>query len=591
MNTVDLRRPRRFTATCAAVAAFAWLGAQPASAEVANPNLVPAESAYIISIPDSPAFWSAWEANALYDAYKKVMAMPEVEGKVANFRKELGIVESSLGFKIDGATLSQVFGAMDLYVEPGTGDDKMSVAGVFKVTDEEKLTKILDLAEKAAAQAAAGDDESTDTETADSASTSAITESDYQGVKIKTFDSGDDKEFVFARTTGLFIIGSGEAPVKQIIDRSKAAAPGADTVAASENYKKIDAALVAEKGELYVYGNQDLAMKMQSGDDASAGFNKSLKALMDDFAPMSYYGASVNFEPKEIASYSYGILKEGAADSLLVKNPGDKPLKVLNYVPDSTMVTAATSLFDAKSLYDLVMGIADAAKADADSEEAAPGLQDKIKSAETILGFSVENDLIPAMSNEAGIAINEVEFAGLIPRVDATIMFGVADAAKMKKVVDSLERLATNALAAQSADSQTSAPGFTSEEVSGQTIKYLENPALMGFTPGFVLTPDFFIIGSTKSALSAAVEANAGTNLANGESLKALSHSISANGNMVQYANVSAILDTAKQVTNQIPAVKDAGKYIDALKVIEASGSVSRVENGAAIGHGVIKLN
>ena len=188
MHTVDLRRPRRFVTACAAVAALTWLAPQHVSAEVANPGIIPSNCAYIVSVPDTPAFWSAWEGNALYGSYKKVMESDDIQEKTANFRKELGIIESSLGFKIDGKTLSSIFGSADAYFVPRTGKPRIEGVAILKITDEDKLNKLIDLAEKAAMQAAAADDESTDTESTDKSTSGPIQESEYQGVAIKAYE-------------------------------------------------------------------------------------------------------------------------------------------------------------------------------------------------------------------------------------------------------------------------------------------------------------------------------------------------------------------------------------------------------------------
>jgi hypothetical protein len=584
MNTVDLRRTRRKGLACAAVAAFATLAVMPALAEVANPNLVPAESAYILSVPNAPALWTAWEGNGLYDAFNKVKAMPEVQEQTSDFTKEMSIIESSLGFKLDGPTLSKTFSAVDIYAQP-SGTKAVDVVGIFKVADAEKVSKLLDLAEKAAAKSAESDDSSTTGTTDSDKATSAVQEVDYNGVKIKAFKTGEDgaTRFVYARTGDFLLMAGNEDSLKKAIDRSKAATPGADTVAASEQYKKIDAVLAKEKGEVYVYGNQALSSKMSSGDMPST-LRGPLESLMSSMQPVTYYGGSVKISPKEIFAYSYGILKDGWESSLVGQNKGDQPLKVASYLPENTILAIATSLVDADSIAKFVTALAS-------TTDEGSGLSDKVKSAEAALGFSVKNDLVPAIGNQVAFSLNNVEFGGLIPAVDATIIIGVKDKAKMAKVTGGIERLVTNMMAAKATDSETSAPAFKSEEVDGQTIKYAEMQGLAGLTPGYVLTDEFLFIGSTKGALSGALKANSGgKNLAAGAALTKLGHGLSANANMIQYVDVSKILSIAKQVTAAIPAAKNAGKYIDAINVIDASGSTSRVEEGGVVGRGVLKL-
>ena len=580
MNTVDLRRTGRKGAACAAVAAFAMLGAHHASAEVANPNLVPSNSAYIFSIPDASAFWSAWESNGLYKAYQDVMEMPEIKSKISGFGTQISIVENSLGFKLDGATLSKVFSSADVYMLVPEEAGKTNAVALMKIADEEKLTKLMDLAEKAAAQSQSSDSGTSETADADK-STSAIKETDYNGVTIKSFSQEDSSTtFIYARAGGFLVFGSDMDSLKKALDHIKTA-PENGTVATSDEFKKINSALASEKGELYMYGNQQTTMKMQAKSPMSSQFAAPLKALMDDMAPMTYYGASINIEPKEIASYTYGLLKENTSDSLLLQHPGDKPLKVVSYVPDTTIAAGATSLFNAQLFYNMASSIA---------EGSGANLDEKLKGAESGMGFSVKNDLVPAIGNEIALAINEIKFDGMLPTVDATIVFSVKDKSKMQKVVGGVERLATNIMAAKS-DASTSASQFQTDEVAGQTIHSVQTQSLAGFSPGYVLTDDYLFIGTTKKALKNALEANSnGKNLPNSSAFKGLGHSISANANTLQFINFTRLWDVADQVTNAIPAAKPAGKYVDALKVLDVTGSANRVENGAITAHGVLKL-
>lgn len=589
MKPLDLRRPRHFAAACAAVAAFAWSAPHHASAEVANPTLVPSDSAYVISVPNAPAFWTAWESNGLYDAFKKIMAMPEVEAKLANFRKEMTVVESSLGFKLDGKTMSQIFTSADLFVAPGaSAENGPNTAVIFKVADEEKLTKLIDLAEKAAAQAESGDDETSGTDADDSkTSAAAITESEYQGVKIKAAKTGKEEkkeDFIYARVDGKFLLSNKMDVMHQVIDRIKTPAESG-TIASSEDFKKVEAGLT-EKGEVYVYGNNELALKMEAGKEGSGEMYKAIKSATETLAPLTFYGASIKFQPKEISSFSYGLLKQGTSDSIMMKNPGTQPLKVVSYVPENTLMTVGTSLFDAPALYKMVNAVAEAAAKDSDEKE-SPDISKKLKDAEPLLGFSVENDFIPALGNEIGFALNDVKLGGGLPQVDLTIMLGVKDKAKMKKVSDSLERLATNALSSKGGEN---AGKFTSEDVAGQTVKTVETQ-LPGLTPGYVLTDEFLIIGSTKTALKNALEANAsGKNVVSSEKFKSLGHGITANANMIQFFNLDRTLDITTQIMTNFAAAKDAVKYVEAMQVMDVTGSSSHVENGASISHGVLKL-
>src|SRR5690606_37102569 len=144
---------------------------------------------------------------------------------------------------------------------------------------------------------------------------------------------------------------------------------------------------------------------------------------------------------KEIRSYSHGIMSADAGDTLAAKNPGDKPLTVVNYIPASTILVFATSLLESGTIYNMI------------TDAAGDQVDQQLQGAELMLGFSVKNDFIPALGNEFAFALNSIKMSGSMPSVDGALIFSVRDKAKMQKVLSGLERLATNAMAGQTADS------------------------------------------------------------------------------------------------------------------------------------------
>jgi len=580
MKFAGLRRPIIGVTCAATMVAWAFAGTS-AQAQVANPNQIPANSAYILSIPDGPKFWSAWKANSIYSAYRKAVANPQVAEKMGNFTKELATIESVLGYKLNGDTISQIFKSVDLYAAAGENAGENKVGAVLGISDKDKLNKLLDLAEKAAAEAVAEDAESTETEKKDDASTSAISSEEYAGVTIKRFSTGDDQEIFYTLAGEQLLASNGKEEIRALIDRSKGGEATANTLGSDPNYKKVTEALASQVGEAYIFGSQKAIMEMQQGGMGPLG------ELTKQFSPVDFYGSSINVEPKEIRSKTHGILAADAANTLVGKNPGDKPLEVLNYVPGNAMVVFATSLLDSQILYKL---IGDAAGQDLDQQ--AQGL-------EMMLGFSVKNDLLPALGNEMGFALNSVKMSGGAPDVDAALLFRVADKAKMQKVMSGIERLATNALANQAGttsndstvNTSAKAGEFKEEKVGEATLRYVEVPIMPSLTPGYVMDGDYILIGSTRAAMKSAVENKGGaSSLPQSEKIKALGSNISTTGNVFQFVNFEGIWDTVDTVAKMFPQGQEAQFLIDSLKVIRTAAGVSRVKEGALVSEGVLQL-
>lgn len=625
MIKVESRRFRRLGLSCAVASLAVWGGS--ANAQVVNTKVVPADSAYVISVPDSVAFWSAWESNGIYEIYKNIMDMPEVEKNLANFRKELGIVESSLGFKLDGDTLSKVFTSAEIFIAVGSDAKEPDFVLISKVADEDKLSKLIDLSEKAALEAAADDDDDDTTGTKSSDNDDddddddkpVILESEHNGFKIKQFkpEADEDKDgFVYSRGEGYFLFASSLRTVKQTIDQLKAADVPANSLVNDESYKKIAAALQANKGQVYVYTNQTRAAEFEAklsklsddddDDDDDLDKSREMQAaankFVQGFIPVTATGASLTFESKQISSYSYGLMKkELTSDSIFLQHPGNEPIQALGLIPESAIMVGATSLVNAEGIYEFATGIAktvsDSSKKagddDDDIEDIDEGLEEaaeEISKAEKKVGLSVKDDVIPAIGNEIAFSINDIRFTGFIPTVDVTLIVGVRDKAKMEKVTTQLEKLGQEALDKKNetggaADKTT----IETADVNGSSIKYLKANGLFGFSPGYVLTDDYLVVGSTKNTLEAALKNPEGQNLLKGDALTKLGSGYSANANVVQYMNFAKVNEIALQVTSSLPNTKEAVKYVEELDSLDTAASVTRVEDGALVTRSVLK--
>lgn len=604
MTVLSMRRSLK-QAAWAAGFAFCFLGSS-AQAQVGKPGLIPADSAYVVSIPDAPAFWSAWKGNAIYDTYQKVMSNPQVKQGMASFSRELATIESVLQYKLDGETLSQIISSADIYIVAGEQAGETNLGAVMAISDAEKLSRLVDLAEKAAAEAAKAEEEAPKEEKAaeektprggadDTETTSAespISEEKYKDLTIKRFSANEDSEFYYAMTSDTLLLSTDQAEIRALVDRR---GPGntTNTLATSEQYKKASAALADKKGEAYIFGNQKAIMEMQQG-----GGMEGIRELTRQLSPVDYYGSSIDIEPKRISSYSHGLVSGDISSTLQGKYPGTEPLQSLGYVPEKTLFVFATSLMDGNILFKLVN---DAAKA------AGNDLEANLKQAEPALGFSVKNDLIPALGNEMGIAINGLVISPAAPGVEATLLFSLADKEKMQKVLTGVERLAENILSAQAQpDDETSSDKekaeaakaatetkvtFSEEKAGDVTIRYLpaEKINAMGLSPGYAIHDNFLIIGTSRAAIKAAVTAkSSGTNLPASEAMKSLAPTVTTSGNMFQFVNLKGFIETIEPIATAF--MPQASSYIESAKVLKVAAGNSQLKGDAIVGQQVLLL-
>lgn len=627
-------------AIVAVSAAFAIVSGSAFGAE-SKAGIVPAKTAYFLSIPDVPALWTAWKNNALYQAYLKMMESPEMASKMEVINGQIKTIEDALGFPLNGETVSQVFKSADGYVMPGAKAGEATFGFVFSVADKQKLDKMIDLAEKAAASAAQNDDSVTEPESGKSneqtsapvekqpvtpsggaddsdaptkteikkapsetgetktvvtaTSTSAVspvTSETYNGVTIKRFSGHEDAETYYATAGELFLVSNDHTEIKGLVDRAKSPG-GADSLAALPEYKKDTAALAGHEGELFVFTSQKAAREMR---EARPGMEK-LENLLQKMAPVDNSVVSVKIAPKEIASYSYSVLT-GTSESkvlrnLFEKNPGDKPLEIVNYAPANALFVAGTSLLDAGLYYDFfsdIMGVFGS----------PTGMDVQIKGIEDQIGFSIKDDLIPALGNEAAISVNDIKLGlGGGPNVDAALFFRVANKEKMTKVLQGIDKLVATLVAANSPDATThksNSPevlmGMKVITENGVTIKYMDIPNLPTVTPSYALDGDYLVVATTKDSIKNLLSIKSGKTegLLGSDGYKQLGPRVTSTGNVFQMVNFQGVLKAATAALEMFPFGEGLKKYVEALKVLKTAGSSSQTKDGAIVSQGLLVL-
>jgi hypothetical protein len=598
----------------AVVLAMASLFIIPAVApgKAANPGLIPSKPAYVISIPDLPGFWKAWKTNAIYSAYKKVIASSDVASEIAPLGKEVETIEKALGFKLDGDTASQIFKSVDLYLIPGENAGSPTVGLIVNTADKQKLEKLIDLAEKAAASAAASpaEDENTTSSSGESKETSAplgggagpedtqtsgpVSTETYKDVTVKKFAGGENREVYYAMLGDVMVASTEPSEIKALIDRSKGGAE-AETLAGSADYKKSEAGLSGQTGELYVFMNHEKAMEFQS----SLQGIEALTQLLQKFAPSVISNTSVKFEPKQVIVYTYSPFREGedgaAGKALYKKYPADKPLEIAGFAPAKCLLVGATNLVDAKMIQQYISSIMGVLG----GVGATGALDEQVKGFELQMGFSLKDDLVPAVGNEAAFMLNSVQMGGLFPNVDAALVVKVADKDKMKKVLAGVEKFAGATLGAVGAakdktDAEASgAPALKTATVGNTTVKYVELPAIPGYSPAFALTGDYLVIATSKDSISGLLDVKAGKSpsLVGSEPVKSVAPRVNSAANNFSFANLQEIWSTVGTIAEKFPVGETVAKVVDVLKVFKAAGSSEKATGDAVISQMVVVLN
>ncbi|MEI7632994.1 MAG: DUF3352 domain-containing protein [bacterium] len=625
-----------------------------AQSKVANLKLVPVTAAYVFSVPDAPALWNAWKTNAIYGAFKKCLDDPDIQKEMESFNKGIKAFEEGIGYAINGESFAKIFKSFDVYVLAPEKDGPPRIGFAFEMADKEKAAKLITEIEKRAdkfmkeqqAKEEKSDDEEkdksedkksdenkSDVETksdspgadetdavakkddaikSDKPAESLVKTSDYNGVKIKEVTSDEEEgHFCYAMTDQYLLASTSKDELKLLVDRAQGKAAGETIQALAENSDK---GLGADPAQMFVYVNNEKAIEMQKLPAEMA----SIKSIFRALAPFSFSASAINIKADSIESRSYGPFAAGKEaetwKKLLEKNPASKPLEIVGYAPAKTLIVCATNVVDMKLIHDGVKSAIEAIGGAETKEKTA----NQIKETEQMLGFSIENDLVPAFGNEMALMLNSVKFGGVIPEADAGLIFSIGDKDKMNKVLDSVEKLVQKQLKGDSEskdgagksggaedteakdekkssdkkDEAAVAPSLKTMKAGEATIKYVDIPAMPMITPGIAIDGKYLVIGTSKDAIKNMIEIKSGKgdSLAASENLKKLGPGVTTTANVFQYMNIAETLDTASAILAMIPPVADYAKHIDKFKVLKMTGASTTMKDGAMHSQSVLML-
>jgi hypothetical protein len=553
------------TLYAAAAAAFMLACAAPSvEAKVAHANVVPANSPYVLSVPDVPAFWTAYKKNSLYAATNKVLEIPDIAKELEDAQGKIKDIETGLGFKLDGDTLSSIFKDLDVYINGGEKSDSVSAVIVAKVGDREKLNKILGLVEKASAEA------SKDDETTGSAST-AVKVTKHNEVELRELTMNDDVSVHYGFVDDVFVVSSEEGAVHIAIDALKGTSKDG-RLDSNDNYKKISGELPSAVA--YFYSDPVAAMDLQKDD---ANF-KMIEPFIAGLQPTSYSGSAVTIEEKAIKTKQIAVFNDKPESEKLRKlltSAGDK-LDITGYAPTGGLAVFATNIADLNLVYDAILTVA--------KETGGEGAESQLKAFESQVGFSIKDDFAGALGNQMELLVNNVAFKQGMPEVEAAIVFSVKDKAKLDKVLTAIDKFVKAQTGGESG-------GFKSEKVGEIDAKVFPLP-MGNFAATFGVDGEFFILAPNVESLkkAAATKADKTKQFVNSEEAKSLG--VATQGIAFTHLNLAGIITTVSGIMREMgSAGPEAAQITDILKVLKGVSGVSYTKDNKLYSDSALNLN
>ncbi|HOX09462.1 MAG TPA: DUF3352 domain-containing protein [Candidatus Omnitrophota bacterium] len=159
---------------------------------------------------------------------------------------------------------------------------------------------------------------------------------------------------------------------------------------------------------------------------------------------------------------------------------------------------------------------------------------DMIDGFEKQMGINIENDLIPALGDETGMCLTDINLDGMIPMPHFVIFLKV----DKKEAIDRLLAKFTQGGSMQS------------ESYKGTDIKYMNLPFGMAFQPAFCYAGDYFLFSLGREPIKGSIDSYSGAakSLFENEDFKSVNHGLMDPANKVTYLKVDTLLQKGKGI-------------------------------------------
>jgi hypothetical protein len=157
---------------------------------------------------------------------------------------------------------------------------------------------------------------------------------------------------------------------------------------------------------------------------------------------------------------------------------------------------------------------------------------DAISDFEKRAGFSLENDLIPALGDEAGFYLTDINYDGFIPSPKFVIIVKISN----KEMADKISGVFFKG-------GQDEEAALKTETYDSIEIKYLDLPFGLAFQPSYCYIGDYFLFSLGRSPLKSSIDAYSGKerSLMDVEEIKVLNGTLAGPANKVTYAKVDIL--------------------------------------------------
>lgn len=351
-----------------------------------------------------------------------------------------------------------------------------------------------------------------------------IKEEEYKGHKITVVELSDELDIAYVKIKDLLVLGLGKKAAHaclDVVNKDKLSlSRDEDYIATMSKLPKAAQAVAYWNLDLFLSNIKEAIEKTAEEKGITAGQRVEILKPFNKVAGFKTIGfASV---PGRISKDKTVLFfDKSQMDPFIAEIYSLKPQKnkSINFVPKN-VIGYQWSCFDAKSTWSYYKGVL--------SEEfervpQGPSFAQIIADLEKELGMGIENDVIPALGNEIGGFLSDINLSTPIPIPEVLLFVKINDKSTIENIMATL--IKKNDLLVES------------EEYKNIYIKYIALPFGTSLQPGYCFLGDYLLISTGRKPLKESIDtlADKSMSLLANEDFKAINFGLTDKNNAVYF--------------------------------------------------------
>ena len=379
-----------------------------------------------------------------------------------------------------------------------------------------------------------------------------ISEETYKGKKITIIKINGNADVAYTKIKDLLVIGMGKKAASSCIDVINKDKP---SLSQDKDYIATMSKL-PKNARVVVYSNIELLVSLlRQPAAANQRIGKTL-GLYSGFKTMGYASFAGNIEK----SKTVFLYDKAKMIPLYAKMYSLTPRKneTIKFAPEN-VISYQWGTFDMKSYWEYFRSEMERQSGQAGQAGKVPSLKDIISGLEGKLGMSIDNELVPALGDEAAFILMDINVEGLFPMPEFVACFKVKNKATIEKALDSLLKGGNIPLQA--------------EGYKGVDLKYIALPFGANLQPSYCYIGDYLLVSLGRKSVKESIDTSKGDSksLLENEDFKAVNHGLTGECNSVYFLKADVLMQRAKNICEWLYgwmelAEKQAEKYKETAK-------------------------